>query len=124
MSKAATRMYSTWFSTELAGYCERSLTGRGSVKDDFCERSSPDASSSRTIGGCGERGGRFSFRTDTAEGLREVGKEENEGWRWRPEWAEAEAELAAEAGGPPFARCCITSAMMGSNVPAVSDDGR
>lgn len=66
------------------------------------------------MGGWGERGGRFSFRKDMAEGLREAGKEEKEGWRWRPLWAVgtgAGAEAEAEGEGPPFARCCMTSAI-------------
>ena len=68
------------------------------------------------MGGWGERGGRFSFRMDMAEGLREAGKEEKEGWRWRPGWVGTGvgAEAEAEGEGPPFARCCMTSAIMGA----------
>src|SRR6478609_3124335 len=85
MSKEATRMYSTWFSMESAGYWERSRACLVSPKDETWDSSSIETSSSRTIGGCGERGGRlFSLRRETAEGLRDGGNEEKEGWRWRP----------------------------------------
>ena len=54
-----------------------------------------EALSSGNMGGCGERAGRVSLRTDIEEGDLEGGKEEREGWRCTPG---AEAPAGAEAG--------------------------
>lgn len=61
---------------------------------------STEPSSSRTIGGCGERAF-FSLRVDMDEGEREGGKEEKEACRWR----------AGSVGPLPFIFWVKTSAM-------------
>jgi hypothetical protein len=93
MSNDATSMYSTWFSTASTGYCERNfvlvLAALGlsptDSRDEACDKEAVSTSSgskaSRSTGGCGERALR-SLRTEMAEGERDEGKEEKEGWRW------------------------------------------
>ena len=108
-------MYSTWFSMESAGYWERMRACLVLAKDETWDSSSPETWSSRTIGGCGERGGRLlSLREETAEGLRDGGNELKLGCRWRPGCAKAEADVEAEAEADeaPLARLCITSAII------------
>ena len=88
MSNDATSMYSTWFSMESAGYCERIFPpafDRPTIgdSDELCEELT-EASSSLTMGGCGERGFLLSLRVDMDEGDREGGKEEKEGCRCKP----------------------------------------
>jgi hypothetical protein len=71
MSKDATRIYSTWFSVELRGYCERSfldgrawgLVLRGAESDECCEDRPVEGvfdcelgSEMRSISGPGGRG--------------------------------------------------------------------
>lgn len=84
MSNEATSIYSTWFSDESAGYCDRSLwalegfLARGADRDDSreCEDEWEPCDSLR-VEGWGERA--CLFLVDIEDGDREDGKEENEG---------------------------------------------
>lgn len=126
MSNAATSMYSTWFSDESDGYCDRSLLGRWwgrwwcwfesadtatgppDIEERWDGRTDADveeASDSLTAGGCGDRAGRAPGLEDSDEGEREDGKEEKEGDRWMV-WEEDEAAAPAFAG-----RCARAEAM-------------
>lgn len=80
MSNDATSMYSTWFSIESAGYCERSLVvGFIFLGDREGGREEPaDVLSSRTMGGCGDRPFLASLRREMDEADLEVGNEEND----------------------------------------------
>jgi hypothetical protein len=133
MSNEATRMYSTWRSTESAGYWERmrdvldlGLKRPGECVEAWDESNESSSSPSRNMGGCGERALKGSLRTET-EGEREGGNEDREGWRWRPTGAAEGAVAADEVEGAdeaegcdwePVGRCAITSAMSVSIVKA------
>jgi hypothetical protein len=106
MSNEATNMYSTWFSIESAGYCERSLAlGLRTLGDSDEPRDEVDeVPSVLCIGGCGDRLF-ISLRVETEDGVREEGgKDEKDGCRCR----------AGKDGALPFILWVNTSAMRDS----------